>query len=134
MSTQPADPLLESLVNDFGGNYAFALDVLEQYRHDRRSVEASWREYFDRQLGVAPEPVPEAAPEPSPIRTLVRQDAPAVPARDKSRAVAIPAILPGDIAEPIRGGAVRIVENMEASLQIPTATSEIGRASCRERV
>ena len=37
--------------------------------------------------------------------------------------MAIPAILPGDIAEPIRGGAVRLVENMEASLQIPTVTS-----------
>ena len=35
----------------------------------------------------------------------------------------VPAILPGDIATPIRGGAVRIVENMEASLQVPTATS-----------
>ena len=50
MTTQPADPLLESLINDFGSNYVFALDVLEQYRHDRRSVEASWREYFDRLL------------------------------------------------------------------------------------
>ena len=33
------------------------------------------------------------------------------------------AILPGDIAQPIRGGALRIVENMEASLAVPTATS-----------
>ena len=35
----------------------------------------------------------------------------------------VPVILPGDIATPIRGGAVRIVENMEASLHVPTATS-----------
>ena len=35
----------------------------------------------------------------------------------------VPAILPGDIAQPIRGGAMRVVENMEASLSIPTATS-----------
>ncbi len=35
----------------------------------------------------------------------------------------VPAILPGDIAQPIRGGALRIVENMEASLHVPTATS-----------
>ena len=35
----------------------------------------------------------------------------------------VPAILPGDIAQPIRGGAMRIVENMEASLAVPTATS-----------
>ena len=37
--------------------------------------------------------------------------------------MALLTILPGDILQPIRGGAVRIVENMEASLQIPTATS-----------
>ena len=35
MSTA-ADPLLETLVNDFGGNYVFALDLLEQYRQDRQ--------------------------------------------------------------------------------------------------
>ena len=101
--SQPADPLLDSLVNDFGGNYVFALDVLEQYRHDRRSVEASWREYFDRLLGVAPEPVPEAVPEPAPLRTLVRQEAPAVAARGRSKAVAIPAILPGTSPSPSAG-------------------------------
>ncbi len=34
-----------------------------------------------------------------------------------------PVILPGDVVEPVRGGMVRIVENMEASLSVPTATS-----------
>src|SRR5262249_56731328 len=54
---------------------------------------------------------------------LVRQDAPPGLARDRGKALAVPAILPGDIAQPIRGGALRVVENMEASLQVPTATS-----------
>ena len=133
-----ADPLLETLVNDFGGNYAFALDLLEQYRQDRRSVDATWRAYFDKALGFPPEA--ESAPvtvivneaskaEPrSPaagagLQTLVRQDAPALAAGERSKAVARVSILPGDVLQPIRGGAVRIVENMEASLQIPTATS-----------
>ncbi len=40
----------------------------------------------------------------------------------RSRALA-PVILPGDIVEPVRGGMVRIIENMEASLSVPTATS-----------
>jgi 2-oxoglutarate dehydrogenase E1 component len=128
MSTTSADPLLETLVNDFGGNYQFALDVLEQYRNDRRSVDASWRDYFDRALGVAP----EAAPEPSGGNgreaaagtAAVVRSAPAAPApAANSKAVVLPALLPGDIAQPIRGGALRIVENMEASLQVPTATS-----------
>src|SRR5713101_2485286 len=128
MSTAPADPLLDSLISDFGGNYVFALDVLEQYRHDRHSVDTSWREYFDKALGVMPEgespPVTVIVSPEAPARSsLVRHPGAAVAGGTRSKAVAIPAILPGDIAQPIRGGAVRIVENMEASLQVPTATS-----------
>ncbi len=40
----------------------------------------------------------------------------------RSRAIA-PLILPGDIVEPVRGGMLKIIENMEASLSVPTATS-----------
>jgi len=129
MAETAADPLIDSLVADFGGNYTFALELLEQYRLDRNSVDPSWREYFDRMSGVAPAPPARAAAE-SPAAAssaprsvgLVRSE-PAAPARAKSQALVVPAILPGDIATPIRGGALRIVENMEASLTIPTATS-----------
>jgi 2-oxoglutarate dehydrogenase E1 component len=136
MSTA-ADPLLETLVNDFGGNYVFALDLLEQYRQDRKSVDATWRAYFDKALGLSPEAeqtpvtviVNQAQP-PAPAaastqgrKTLARQDVPAVAGGERSKAVARVSILPGDILQPIRGGAMRVVENMEASLQVPTATS-----------
>src|SRR5687767_11960599 len=155
MQQTQADPLVDALVKDFGGNYVFALDILEQYRANPQSVDASWRQYFDRLLGVAPkaEPAPgpdapawtaggnttPAAPAPAPAGkpaggTLVRQPPthdggrglhePATAlARDKGKALIVPAILPGDIAQPIRGGALRVVENMEASLTVPTATS-----------
>ena len=67
------------------------------------------------------------APRPEPLPRSRAAGAPAQPAapatRARARSVTVPAILPGDILQPIRGGAVRIVENMEASLQIPTATS-----------
>src|SRR5262245_16354446 len=121
------DPLLDALVSAFGGNYVFALDLLEQYRRDPGSVDKTWRDYFDRLSGGVPET--EAAPRaaaPSPTQepprgeiSVVPKSAPAV----RSKALVVPAILPGDIAQPIRGGAVRIVENMEASLTVPTATS-----------
>ena len=136
MSTA-ADPLLETLVNDFGGNYVFALDLLEQYRQDRKSVDATWRAYFDKALGLPPEGEPQPvtvivnqAPaararrgEHPGLQTLARQDVPAVAGGERSKAVARVSILPGDILQPIRGGAMRVVENMEASLQVPTATS-----------
>ncbi len=137
MSTA-TDPLLETLVNDFGGNYVFAVDLLEMYREDRASVDPSWRTYFDKATGLPPEssspvtvivgeaPRPAEAPAPAPVatrQTLQRQESQPPAQRERSRAVALPTILPGDILQPIRGGAVRIVENMEASLQVPTATS-----------
>src|SRR6476469_3560976 len=116
MSDDPADPLTEALVNDFGANYVFAVDLLEQYRRDRSAVDASWGVYFDRLLGVAPAvpPTPDAAPPepaeagPRATTTLVRSPA-AAPAPRGSRALAVVSILPGDIATPIRGGAMRIV-------------------------
>ena len=138
MSTA-TDPLLETLVTDFGGNYVFALDLLEMYREDRASVDPSWRTYFDKATGrplesasspvtviVNEAPRPAEAPAPAagaPRQTLQRQESQPPAQRERSRAVALPTILPGDILQPIRGGAVRIVENMEASLEIPTATS-----------
>ena len=138
MQSTTADPVVDSLISDFGGNYVFALDLLDEYRRDRRAVETSWRVYFDALLGVAPEAADLAAPReaattaitvggsstPAPTSTApARQDSALVSQKDKSRALLVPAMLPGDIAQPIRGGALRIVENMEASLFVPTATS-----------
>ena len=62
MAETAADPLIDSLVADFGGNYTFALELLEQYRLDRNSVDPSWREYFDRMMGVAPPPPARVEP------------------------------------------------------------------------
>jgi 2-oxoglutarate dehydrogenase E1 component len=150
MSETALDPLVDALVSDFGGNYVFALDLLEQYRQDRDSVDGTWREYFDRITArsapaapapavattepapaAEPEPAlapaPEAPTEPAPRAPLtaavVRQEAQVPAPRQRSKAVLVPAILPGDIAQPIRGGLLRVVENMEASLAVPTATS-----------
>ena len=70
MSTTAADPLMDRLIGDFGGNYVFALDVLEEYRRDRRGVDPSWRAYFDAATGVPPEP------EPPPVTVVVKEGAP----------------------------------------------------------
>ena len=39
------------------------------------------------------------------------------------RAAAAPVVLDGETPQPLRGAAARIVANMEASLEVPTATS-----------
>lgn len=71
MTTAAADPLLETLVNDFGGNYVFALDLLEMYREDRASVDPSWRSYFDKATGRPPEV------ETAPVTVIVQEKRPA---------------------------------------------------------
>ena len=152
MATPALDtPILDVLIRDFGGNYFFALDLFAEYERDRHAVDASWREYFDNATGrpaggngaaadtaelqpvaAAPAaPVAAAAPATEPAATassdariaeVVTTPPPSL-AKPATRAMAVPTILPGDIAQPIRGGALRIVENMEASLTVPTATS-----------
>src|SRR5512142_33184 len=112
MSTAAQDPLVESLVSDFGGNYVFALDLLDQYRQDPAGVEPGWRAYFDKLTGRGPEPAAQAertrvevvagapsaergTPQPgSELQTLPR--AAAVPA-ERTKALARVPILPGDI-------------------------------------
>ena len=71
MATASADPVLDCLISDFGGNYVFALDLLEQYRQDPASVETSWRAYFDALAKVAPAGTVAARnPEPGPQARL----------------------------------------------------------------
>ncbi|HVR72385.1 MAG TPA: multifunctional oxoglutarate decarboxylase/oxoglutarate dehydrogenase thiamine pyrophosphate-binding subunit/dihydrolipoyllysine-residue succinyltransferase subunit [Vicinamibacteria bacterium] len=133
MPADEADSVVDKLVNDFGANYEFAVGLLGEYRRDRASVEASWRQYFDRLMGVPAEPgravtvsaQPAAAEPPARVATLTRSASAAPAARD-AKALMVPVLLPGDIATPIRGGALRIAENMEASLSVPTATSMRG--------
>jgi 2-oxoglutarate dehydrogenase complex dehydrogenase (E1) component-like enzyme len=42
---------LDALIADFGNNYGFALELLEQYRRDPGALDPSWRDYFARLPG-----------------------------------------------------------------------------------
>ena len=96
------------------GPNAWLVDEMhEQYLADPTSVSESWREFFaDYKRDAAPQttaaPAAKAEPAAAPATEAA---APAAPAATEA---------PG---EPIRGVAARIVENMEASLSVPTATS-----------
>ncbi|HEC10837.1 MAG TPA: multifunctional oxoglutarate decarboxylase/oxoglutarate dehydrogenase thiamine pyrophosphate-binding subunit/dihydrolipoyllysine-residue succinyltransferase subunit [Acidimicrobiales bacterium] len=82
-----------------GPNSWLVEEMYDLYQANPEAVDESWRDYFEQhgepETPREPEPQAVAAPEP----------------------VAEP---PG---EPLRGVAARIVENMEASLSVPTATS-----------
>src|SRR5437868_4200992 len=79
-------------------------ELEQQYHHDRRTVDTNWSEIFEHQP-----PATNGHPAPA---TKAIQAIPATP----------PA--PGDELVPLRGPALRIAENMTASLSIPTATSQ----------
>ena len=115
------------MLEEFGDNAPFALELYAQYRLEPASVDENWKQAFQeieervphamtgRVLGPL-EPVPElppaAAAEPAPAAS------PAGPARP-------PAAGPraGEQAVAISGGAATIVRNMEASLGVPTAVT-----------
>ncbi|MGH8998274.1 MAG: 2-oxoglutarate dehydrogenase E1 subunit family protein, partial [Acidimicrobiia bacterium] len=100
-------------------NLGLVDEIHRQYLEDPSSVSEHWREFFEDGSREQPASVPDARPAPpSPAPP------PATPASAPSTPSAPSApVLEGDEMRPLRGAAARIVENMEASLGVPTATS-----------
>jgi multifunctional 2-oxoglutarate metabolism enzyme len=129
-----------------GPNAWLVDEMYEQYLADPTSVSESWRDFFadyrrdaDHQAPAEPArsgngmttpvagntagtmaPPAPAAPAPVAPAPPPAPAAPAPAARAEAPAKAEKAEEPG---QPLRGVAARIVENMEASLKVPTATS-----------
>src|SRR3984957_12279928 len=102
---EPSQPDINSWLED---------ELFQQYHHDRQAVDTSWTQVFDGNghTAVAQPPPMPAQPEPS--------------ISPPQQAVAVPpvAISSGDQLVPLRGPALRIAENMTASLSMPVATSQ----------
>ena len=94
---------------DLGPNSGLVEELYQRYLENPASVDERWRAFFD---GSSPPPNGEVAAPTAP---------PAAPAPPAARPG--PIVLEGDEPEPLRGAAARTVENMEASLGVPTATS-----------
>ena len=96
---------------DLGPNSGLVEDLYQRYLQNPASVDDHWRAYFSGEA-----PPPNGAPAPAPV--------PQAPAPTPTPAPRPgPMLLDGDEPEPLRGAAARTVENMEASLGVPTATS-----------
>ncbi|MBL8111358.1 MAG: multifunctional oxoglutarate decarboxylase/oxoglutarate dehydrogenase thiamine pyrophosphate-binding subunit/dihydrolipoyllysine-residue succinyltransferase subunit [Acidobacteria bacterium] len=129
MSSQK-DLLVNRMLEAFGDNASFALDLYAHYRVDPASVGDDWRRAFhdlESQAGVETAPLPEppsprlALPAPAPAAPAA--PAAAVPARSAVTAVTYPAPREGETAQPMYGGPATVARNMDASLAMPTATS-----------
>ena len=136
---------------DFGANDWLVDEMYEHYLQDPSSVDPAWVEYFKNNKpgapatasasstpvskGVppvpkaskkapAPQPVPPAAPVPhvQPIvhERAVAQPKPADPVVKPAPVLSTPS---ASTLEVIRGVSARVVQSMEASLSVPTATS-----------
>jgi multifunctional 2-oxoglutarate metabolism enzyme len=134
--------LSEFIAENFGANATYVETLLGRWRTDPSLVDESWRTYFEELLG---ESTVATASDNGRAVTLPRADGSLAAATksdgNKDGAAVAPAAAPqaspaksqpkaatesqaGSQSTPIRGAALKIVENMEASLGVPTATSQ----------
>ena len=102
----------------FGPNEWLVEDMYRQFQENPRSVAESWRDFFEDYR-------PPGSRSPA-TRVRKEQDVPEGEHEAESAAEAQEAPVhqePPEQAVPLRGVAARIAENMQTSLQVPTATS-----------
>ena len=151
MSHPVRTDLSELIAENFGANASYVEGLLNRFRSNPDLVDESWRSYFSELLengdgsSAAPASLTQPASRPegsssdgttasAKAETTTGSAPAAAKATSKtSQAAAAPAAseakpspAPSEQieAKPIRGAALKIVENMEASLSVPTATSQ----------
>jgi multifunctional 2-oxoglutarate metabolism enzyme len=128
----------DGTTDKLGPNAWLVDEMYEQYLEDPSSVSEAWRDFFadyrrDKDVAASASTPPtvttNGAPAPAAANGTATAPAPTTPTRAPAAttpaAKAAPAKkdeteIPG---QPLRGAAKRIVQNMEASLEVPTATS-----------
>jgi multifunctional 2-oxoglutarate metabolism enzyme len=116
MKTPGDTAKIEERLESFGPNSAYVWELLQDYLRNPSSVDKAWQEFFLGLVDDNPPVLRRISPQqqnqqvPQENIPTVRQAAPQVPLNGKSITA-------------LRGAAARIVENMEASLSLPTATS-----------
>ena len=142
MSEQKQPDISELIAEEFGANATYVEGLLNRFRSNPQLVDDSWRAYFSELLGdgmAASQPSENgrttgvavtdgnfsgaAKADKRPSKTDPGGAASAAAPERKTEV--IPPTSEIDVeAIPIRGAALKIVENMEASLSVPTATSQ----------
>lgn len=100
---------IENILNNrFGLNTAFVIEIYENYLNDKNSVSDYWNEYFNN---LSSDGIPEKKQNISTSGSTPKEDASQL------------RIIEGEEIVKIIGVGTKLIENMESSLQIPTATS-----------
>src|SRR5438093_5148699 len=140
MSSEPntKSDVSEIIAENFGANANYVETLLARFRSDPALVDESWRAYFAELLGAGSITGSDGGAvsrsktaDGGAAAVTAQRDgtkAAAAPARAKTKVSEPPALAGGPElrteAVPIRGPALKIVENLEASLSVPTATSQ----------
>ena len=121
----------EIIAENFGANATYVETLLARWQSNPALVDESWRAYFEELIGSNGDG--SAVPQTQPVAVSRPQSdgdgAAAKPAKTQKAKQTAP-VAPSSEAQtgteriPIRGAALKIVENMEASLAVPTATSQ----------
>ena len=126
MSQQNRTDLSQVIAEEFGANATYVETLLERFRSNPDLVDDSWRAYFSELVNNGATKTATATPsdgDARPAVTTKQASTAAAPAPEPTPAA--PAAAQTDVeATPLRGPALKIVENMESSLSVPTATSE----------
>lgn len=99
-------------LSEFGVNLWYVLEIMGRYEDNPESVSNEWRKYFQN-LGIFP--VSDSS-----ISGKSKKEKEPV---EKPSGKSAYAPVDGEEAVPIRGSSAKIVENMNTSISIPTATS-----------
>jgi 2-oxoglutarate dehydrogenase E1 component len=126
VSEQKITNISEYIVENFGANATYVEGLFARFKSDPMLVDESWRNYFTELLNGA-SLVPQAASDKGqtttqPIQATTTQTTSATATAPQKEVIAA-ALGAGVEAKPILGSAKKIVENMEESLTVPTATS-----------
>jgi 2-oxoglutarate decarboxylase len=104
--SQPVAEKLEEILESFGPNTTYVWDIFQEYLTDPQSVNETWRKLFADAVDSVEIPVASKI---------------SIPSKPASKEFSTQT--PSTKITAIKGVAAKIVENMEASLALPTATS-----------
>ncbi|MFN2578384.1 MAG: multifunctional oxoglutarate decarboxylase/oxoglutarate dehydrogenase thiamine pyrophosphate-binding subunit/dihydrolipoyllysine-residue succinyltransferase subunit [Pyrinomonadaceae bacterium] len=123
LAQQITTDLSEIIAENFGANATYVETLLARWQSNPSLVDESWRAYFEELTGANGD---GGGPAKAPTSAVQHADAEGPAAKREAPGSPEAAARPDSQSEsvPIRGAALKIVENMEASLGVPTATSQ----------
>jgi 2-oxoglutarate dehydrogenase E1 component len=127
LSQQKKTDFSELIAEEFGANAAYVQGLLDRFRSNPELVDDSWRAYFNELLvtdGAVSVQSSGNGQKPAPVMTNSKPAAATSAAAVERKPAAPPAVSVDGEVTAIKGPALKIVENMETSLSVPTATSE----------